>query len=217
MATVPDRDHPEAPQWSTRERELLTVTFELLHKMGYDKLTVDAVVAAAKASKTTVYRRWPSKAELVVAACVHGFQHVLIAPDTGTLRGDLIRMGDMALGRLVHGSGTLAAVVPELSRSAELNAVVRRELVDKQEAVMRAVFQRAAERGEINSAAVTDEVWDVLSGYLLMRFLVPVRSQPTNRTVQNLVDDVMLPSLRRIPPSASSRTTTDIDTITEGL
>jgi AcrR family transcriptional regulator len=215
MATMPHRDDPKTPQWSPRERELLTVTFELLQKVGYDRLTVDAVVAAAKASKTTVYRRWPSKAELVVAACVQGFQHAMIAPDTGTLRGDLIRIGEMALERLVHGSGTLAAVVPELSRSAELNAVVRRELVDRQEAVMRAVFQRAAARGEINAEAITSEMWDVLSGYLLMRFLVPVRSRPTNRTVQNLVDDVMLPSLRRIPPSASNRTTTNTNEIME--
>jgi AcrR family transcriptional regulator len=215
MTTATYPDDANVPQWSPRERELLAVTFQLLREVGYDRLTVDAVVAAAKASKTTVYRRWPSKAELVVAACVQGFGHALIAPDTGTLRGDLIRIGEMALERLVHSSGTLAAVIPELSRSAELNDVVRREMVDRQESVMREVFHRAAARGEINAAAISEDLWDVLSGYLLLRFLVPVRSHPTIETIHNLVDHVVLPSLLRIPPSTPTGARNDINDIME--
>ena len=53
------------PSLTPREAELLTVTLQVLDETGYDKLTVDQVVARAHASKTTVYRRWPSKAELV--------------------------------------------------------------------------------------------------------------------------------------------------------
>ncbi len=59
------------PSLTPREAELLTVTLQVLDETGYDKLTVDQVVARAHASKTTVYRRWPSKAELVCAAFAH--------------------------------------------------------------------------------------------------------------------------------------------------
>lgn len=57
---------------SERERELLAVTLQLLQENGYDRLTVDEVAATAHASKATVYRRWPTKAELVLAAVTQG-------------------------------------------------------------------------------------------------------------------------------------------------
>ena len=88
-------DHAaEASPWSRRETELLAVTLQLLQEHGYDRLTLDAVAATARASKATVYRRWPTKAELVLAAFVEGIRQVAVAPDTGTLRGDLLQLGD---------------------------------------------------------------------------------------------------------------------------
>jgi AcrR family transcriptional regulator len=83
----------ESP-WSPREAELLAVTLELLQEHGYDRLTVDAVATTARASKATIYRRWPTKAELVLAAFVEGTRQVAVDPDTGTLRGDLLQLGE---------------------------------------------------------------------------------------------------------------------------
>src|SRR6516164_9749444 len=81
---------------TSREQELLAVTLQVLSETGYDKLTVDQVVARAHASKTTVYRRWPSKAELVRAALAHRTRDEFgIPPDTGTLRGDLLALAEM--------------------------------------------------------------------------------------------------------------------------
>src|SRR5882757_6269940 len=62
--------------WSPREAELLAVTLELLQEHGYDRLTLDAVATTALASKATLYRRWPTKAELVLAAFVEGTRQV---------------------------------------------------------------------------------------------------------------------------------------------
>ena len=84
----------EASLFSPRETELLAVTLQLLQQHGYDRLTLDAVAATARASKATVYRRWPTKAELVLAAFIEGIRQVAVAPDTGTLRGDLLQLGD---------------------------------------------------------------------------------------------------------------------------
>ncbi|MGH3553294.1 MAG: helix-turn-helix domain-containing protein, partial [Mycobacterium sp.] len=74
----------ESPPWSPREAELLAVTLRLLQEHGYDRLTVDAVATTARASKATVYRRWPSKAELVLAAFIEGIRQVAVPPNTGT-------------------------------------------------------------------------------------------------------------------------------------
>ncbi len=68
--------------WSPRERELLAVTLELLQQHGYERLTVDAVATCGHASKATIYRRWPSKAELVSAAFIEGSRQVAVVPDT---------------------------------------------------------------------------------------------------------------------------------------
>ena len=73
------------------------MTLQLLQEHGYDRLTVDAVAAKARASKATVYRRWPSKAELVLAAFIEGIRQVAVPPETGTLRNDLLRVGERGL------------------------------------------------------------------------------------------------------------------------
>src|SRR6266436_2510658 len=85
----------QASPWSPREAELLAVTLRLLQEHGYDRLTVDAVATIARASKATVYRRWPSKAELVLAAFIEGVRQVAVHPETGTLRGDLLHLGNL--------------------------------------------------------------------------------------------------------------------------
>jgi AcrR family transcriptional regulator len=79
--------------WSPREAELLAVTLQLLQVHGYDRLSVDEIANTAHASKATIYRRWPSKAELVLAAFIEGVAPVTVVPDSGTLRGDLLQVG----------------------------------------------------------------------------------------------------------------------------
>src|SRR5581483_3007831 len=74
-----------------REAEILDATLEILATSGYDRLTMDAVATAAKASKATLYRRWDTKAQLVIDALVRAKGSVHLEPvDTGSLRGDLL-------------------------------------------------------------------------------------------------------------------------------
>jgi AcrR family transcriptional regulator len=182
--------------WSPRETELLAVTLRLLQEHGYDRLTVDAVAAAARASKATVYRRWPSKAELVLAAFIEGIRQVAVPPDTGTLRGDLLRVGEGVSQQVRQHASTIRAVLVEVSRSAALNDVMQHEFVDRRKALIRHILQEAVDRGEIDAAAISDELWDLLPGYLIFRSIISGR-QLNQRTVQVLVDDVIIPSLTR--------------------
>ena len=59
------------------------------------------------------------------------------------------------------------------------------------------VFEQAVDRGEIDAAAISEELWDVMPGYLIFRSIVSLRP-PSRRTVQSLVDDVVIPSLTRL-------------------
>lgn len=195
MTQTADR-RADASPWSPRESELLIVTLQLLQEHGYDRLTVDAVANTARASKATVYRRWPSKAELVLAAFTEGVRQAVVLPNTGTLRGDLIKLGEICCEQTDHHASTLRAVLVEVSRHPALNHAMQHQFIDQREALMKQVLQQAVERGEIKAAAITAELWDLLPGYLIFRSVVQNRP-PTRRTVQALVDQFIIPGLTR--------------------
>ncbi|ULP48475.1 TetR/AcrR family transcriptional regulator [Mycolicibacter virginiensis] len=195
-AVTSNLDLPGASTWSPREVELLEITLALLQENGYDRLTVDAVAATARASKATVYRRWPSKAELVLAAFTEGIRQVAVPPETGTLRGDLLRLGELVCQQVAQHAGTLRAVLVEVSRNPALNEVMQSHFVDQRKALVLYILGQAVDRGEIEADAIDDDLWDVLPGYLIFRSLVSGR-MPTAQTVANLVDQVVLPGLTR--------------------
>src|ERR1700753_4007122 len=157
MTQTADRCVNSSP-WSRGEAELLAVTLRLLQEHGYDGLTVDAVANAAHASKATVYRRWPSKAELVLAAFIEGVRQVAVAPNTGTLRGDLLKLGEICCVQANQHASTMRAVMVEVSRHPALNEAMQHQFIDQRKALMRHVLQQAVDRGEITEAAVTDEL-----------------------------------------------------------
>jgi AcrR family transcriptional regulator len=172
------------------------VTLQLLQEHGYDRLTLDAVATTARASKATLYRRWPTKAELVLAAFVEGTRQVTVDPDTGTLRGDLLQLGESIRAHVGTHAFTIRAVLVETSRSAELDAMMQEQFLDQKRALMAQVLARAVDRGEIDADAITEEFWDILPGYLIFRTVLTSRT-PSRRTVADLVDNVLIPSLTR--------------------
>ena len=195
MTQIDDRAAESSP-WSARETEFLAVTLQLLQEHGYDRLTLDAVAATARASKATVYRRWPSKAELVLAAFIEGIRQVAVPPDTGTLRDDLLHLGQVISQQARQHAGTIRAVLVEVSRDPALNDALQHQFLEQRRALIYHVLHQAVDRGEIEAAAINDELWDLLPGYLIYRSIIPSRP-PTRRTVKALVDDVIIPSLTR--------------------
>ena len=168
----------------------------LLQEHGYERLTVDDVAANAHASKATVYRRWPTKADLVFAAVLDGISQVAVAPDTGTLRGDLLKIGEVVSGHVREHAATLRAVLSETSRDPALGDIVQREFFEERRKMTRQVLKQALDRGEITAEAINDELWDLLPGYLVYRAVIQNRPA-TRKTVVALVDEVILPSLTR--------------------
>ncbi len=193
----------ESP-WSPRECELLAVTLELLQEHGYDRLSLEAVATTARASKATLYRRWPTKAELVLAAFVEGTRHVVVDPDTGTLRGDLLKLGEQIRDHVSLHALTIRAVLVETSRSGELDAMMQEQFLEQRKALMAQVLARAVERGEITASAITEDLWDVLPGYLIYRTVLTGRT-PSQKTVHDLIDNVLIPSLTRHNHHAPTR------------
>jgi AcrR family transcriptional regulator len=196
MARVVRSPDVDADPLSPRETELLAVTLELLQEHGYDRLTLDAVATTARASKATLYRRWPTKAELVLAAFIEGTRQDAVDPDTGTLRGDLVTVGEAICAHVSGHASTIRAVLVEVSRSEKLNAIMQEQFLDQRKALMAHILARAVDRGEIQASAITEDLWDVLPGYLIFRSVLAGR-EPSRHTIQDLVDNVLIPSLTR--------------------
>jgi AcrR family transcriptional regulator len=189
------RDH-------TRDPEILEAALDVLAETGYDGMTIDMVAARAKAGKATLYRRWSSKAELVIdaVACMkHNNIDLAHLPDTGTLRGDLIAMiKPHALEDGERKLQVMAGLISMLSRDPGLAEAVRAALVEPRAAVNRFLIRRAADRGEIPA----DRDIETLSliGPAMAMYRVLVLKKPVDRAfIISLIDGVLLPALG-VPP-----------------
>lgn len=191
---------PSPSRWTVREAELLAVTLQLLQQHGYDRLTMEAVATQAKASKATMYRRWPSKADLVLAAFIEGTRMTGVPPRTGSLRGDLLEIGTSVCQQACEHAATMRAVLNEMSHNPALSAAMQNAFISQRKLMLDEVLADAVQRGEIDAAAVSDEIYDLLPGYLVFRALISGRP-PTEETVRTLVDDVLVPTLTGEPVS----------------
>jgi len=133
---------------SSRDLALREAALAVLAEVGYDRLTMDAVAARARAGKTTIYRRWPGKAELVVDALsnLKGDHDI---PDTGSLRQDLYAIAQAMTSPENHIGALTVGIVNALARDAELRRVFREKFIVPRAAGFRIVFERAVARGEM--------------------------------------------------------------------
>jgi Tetracyclin repressor-like, C-terminal domain/Bacterial regulatory proteins, tetR family len=176
-----------------RERQILEATLEVLADAGYDRLTMDAVASAAKASKATLYRRWTSKAALVIdAICAQ--KGPTTVPDTGTLRGDLIEMS-CGIGGFTDPKplSVLGSIATAMSLDPEFAETWRRDFLGPKSLASRAVYERAQARGEIRADLDLDLIAPALAGMLLHRIFL-LGEQPTPGLVARLIDQIILPA-----------------------
>ena len=181
-----------------REAEILDATLELLGRVGYDRLTMDAVAAEAKAGKATLYRRWTSKSSLVVDAILRT-KEALQAPevDTGNLRDDLVQMACCHGGLTdTRSAEVMAGIVTALHRDPGFAEEFRtRVLGPKIETSLR-VFERARARGEITADLDLDLLSNALAGIILHRSFV-LGLPADEQVVVRVVDEIIVPAATR--------------------
>ncbi|QWT24201.1 TetR/AcrR family transcriptional regulator [Subtercola sp. PAMC28395] len=194
------RDH-------SRDPEILDAALDVLAETGYDGMTIDMVAARAKAGKATLYRRWPSKAHLVldaVACMKKGDYDPDGLPDTGTLRGDLVAMikphsiedGE----RKMH---IMAGVMSMLSRDPDLADVVSAAIVEPRAEVNRLFMRRAIARGEIPAESDIETLSMITPSMASYRTLI-LKKQIDREFLLSIIDGVILPALgiRQTAPSS---------------
>lgn len=142
------RRSPGRPRDASREQAILIETLALLGDVGFAGLTVDAVVARAKVSKATIYRRWATKEELAIAA--FDLLPLVEIPETGDLESEIF--GYITQYYEFLRTTSLPSVLPALVSEAMHNRVLAdrlNETVDRRRASGIAMIQRAIDRGEL--------------------------------------------------------------------
>jgi AcrR family transcriptional regulator len=156
------------------DASILQAARDALRDGGLQALSVDEVARSANVSAGTVYRRWPTKLALAVAAYSE-----TIGPadpvDTGSLHGDLEEVAE-DLYRFFSGEhGQILAVLVRAAGDEEaVEAAVRRS-AEQRRAGLRRILERARNRGELDPATDLELLMDVLTGPLWARLLVTGR------------------------------------------
>jgi AcrR family transcriptional regulator len=187
--------HGGRPLDATRDDALRASALDLLADIGYDRLTIDKIAAHAGAGKATIYRRWSGKAELIVDALMCQKGAIPLAPDTGTLRGDLaalIDQSDVEDGRL--DTQVMIGLVSALPHDAELRDVFRTQLIEPHTAVLALVFDRAVARGEIRPVKNMETIVSILPALVFHRLIVSA-TVPDRAFFESIVEGVLLPLL----------------------
>ncbi|MFI5836584.1 TetR/AcrR family transcriptional regulator [Micromonospora sp. NPDC051300] len=180
------------------EQAILRAAAEELRESGYPGMTMDRVAARAGTNKNAIYRRWPHRAALGVAAYRHLSDAAMPKPDTGTLRGDALEMLRQAnatwsspYGVILRGLLAAAADDPDL-----LTLMRERSGADTMDRAWIAMLERAATRGEAPGAAVHHRV--ATTPMMLLRAEYAMRGIPSvpDEVLVDIVDEVFLPLVR---------------------
>lgn len=191
---VTEQLHRQRRRGDELEAALLEAAWQELVEAGFVKLTMESVAARAKTGVAVLYRRWPNKDDLVLAAIQHyGKTRPVEIPDTGSLRGDVLALiREVSEMRYMFTVTVQAAFAGLLSSSGLTPAEVRSRIIANQPLSSHVIFRRAHERGEIDldkvPAGVLSMPFDLMRHDLIMT-LKPVSEERAT----SIVDEMFLP------------------------
>jgi AcrR family transcriptional regulator len=182
----------------TRDADILDAALDVLAEEGFDGMTIDMVAARAKAGKATLYRRWPSKTELVIdaVACMKNSDlNRDDLPDTGTLRGDLVAMIKPPTIRDAERKlRVMAGLISLIARNPELAEAARVAVIAPRAEINRTFLQRAIDRGEISPDVDIAMVSNISPSMVTYRTMM--LGKPVDREfLISLIDKIIMPAV----------------------
>ncbi|MFC7451185.1 TetR/AcrR family transcriptional regulator [Rhodococcus daqingensis] len=181
------------PRDADRDRALLVATQDLLAEVGYDRLSIDAVAARCGAGKTTVYRRWAGKPELVADA-VALLHEIAVAPDTGDLRTDLVLMAKAWHDPDSRRDAVVGGLLTAMVHDGGLRDAVNQAISVPHKEVFATVVARAVERGEVPGDRDFELIGTAFPALTFHR--LSVMAEPIDLAfIERVVDGVVVPAL----------------------
>ncbi|WP_026415180.1 TetR/AcrR family transcriptional regulator [Actinomadura oligospora] len=162
---------PGRPRSEAARRAILDAAMEALQERGYAALTMQGIAARAGVGKQTVYRWWPSKADVVLEAMAGMADEMVAVPDEGSLEADL----DAFLAATFHQRGQRAVLVGLMAEALldpAFAAQFKERFLLARRAVFRSILERAAARGEVAPDVDLDLLGDIVYGVLWYRLML---------------------------------------------
>jgi AcrR family transcriptional regulator len=190
-------DRPRGrPRDPARDEAIIEASIDLLLRDGYDRLSMEAVAAAAGVGKATVYRRWGNKAELVIDALA-SLKPAIDTIDSGTLDGDIELM--IAASCSPHSQRLLQVMVSicsALPREPDLLEAFKTRFTEPRIARIADMLVRAQRRGELSPDVDVAMAASLVPSLMLQRVLMT--GEPAGRVyAEQVVGSVLLPVLGR--------------------
>jgi AcrR family transcriptional regulator len=161
------------PRSAEAEQAILDATLRMLGTHGVAGMTIEGVAADAGVGKTTIYRRWPTKTALILAA-ISDLVPAGDPPDTGSMAGDMAAVAETQRRRLA-GSG-LAGIVPRVLAESMSDPELHREfverVVDPFRGMLRLFIERGIERGELRPDLEVEPLVDLLHSIPIYKILM---------------------------------------------
>jgi AcrR family transcriptional regulator len=173
---------------------IIAAAVELTLEVGYAGLTIEGIAARSGAGKQTIYRWWPSKADVLLEALATKADLHIPVPDEGTYETDLRRFlaDSFGLGRQPQVVDLLRALMAEAQINAEFGERFRETFLRRRRDALGAILTHARDRGDLPPIPPPETVIDIVFGTLWYRILA------TRRTVdQQLVEELVATLTRR--------------------
>ena len=156
--------------------------------MGYDRLSIDAIARSAGVGKTTIYRRYPSKEELVASA-IESVREEIEIPDTGTLSSDIDCIIEIAVKTTLTplGRQILAMIIGAASSSPQFAQVYWTKYLLPRRQAFHVAIERAKTRNEISADTDSDLVFDLMSGIMLYALVFMPSVEPVEAYIRRAV------------------------------
>jgi AcrR family transcriptional regulator len=184
------------PRDPGRDQAIIESTIDVLVSHGYDRLTLEHVAASAGVGKATLYRRWSSKAELVVDAMAT-LKPSIDGVDTGSLDGDIAVLVAASCTKTSQRTmQVMVSVCSAIPREAELLTAFRTRFTEPRIALITSMLQRARDRGELDESIDIEMAASLLPSLLLQRTILT--GEPAGQSyAEHVVESVLLPVLGR--------------------
>jgi AcrR family transcriptional regulator len=189
---------PGRRRGATLEQAILRAAVEELTEVGYPGLTMDSVAKRAGTNKNAIYRRWPNRAALGVAAYRQLVEVELRVPDTGELRGDVL-----ALLRRINSDASsprgeiLRGLLSSIGDEPELLAQLHEQFTDAGTGIWLTTLGRAVARGEALPESLHPRVATVALTLLRNEYITRGIATVPDSVIVEIVDEVYLPLVRR--------------------
>jgi AcrR family transcriptional regulator len=180
------------PRSLISHQAILRATLELLAEVGYERMSIEAIAKNAKVGKTTIYRRYKGKEELVADA-IESIREEVVIPDTGNFWDDIDALIENAARITLNplGRQAVATIISSASSNSEFARIYSEKYLQPRKEAFSVVVKRAKIRNEVRVDLDANFVFDVMSGMMLYGLIFSPTSESWEAYVRRAVEAVI--------------------------